>query len=113
MEAFHPGTVFSSIDHGGRYSWVNQPAIGEWNLARFAETLLPLLDATDQESALAEARGALSEFGVAFSAELSGVFRRKLGLNDARDDDEGIKQFIDSTFFGHGDAKGRLYPLLH
>lgn len=97
MEAFHPGTVFSSIDHRGRYSWVNQPAIGEWNLARFAETLLPLLDATDQESALAEARGALSEFGVVFSAELSVVFRRKLGFDDGRNDN-GIKEFIDSTF---------------
>ena len=97
MEAFHPGTVFSSIDHRGRYSWVNQPAVAEWNLARFAETLLPLLDATDQESALAEARGALSEFGVQFSSELSAVFRRKLGLDDGREDDS-ISQFIDSTF---------------
>ena len=97
MEAFHPGTVFSSIDHRGRYAWVNQPAIAEWNLARFAETLLPLLDDTDQESALADARGALSKFGVVFSGELSAVFRRKLGL-DVGEDNDNVKQFIDSTF---------------
>src|SRR6201995_4684140 len=45
MDAFDPDTVFSSIDHGGRYAYGNQPAIAGWNLTRFAETLLPLLDA--------------------------------------------------------------------
>ncbi len=43
MDAYDPATVFSSIDHGGRYAYGNQPAIAQWNLARFAETLLPLL----------------------------------------------------------------------
>ena len=43
MEAYDPATVYSSIDHGGRYAFGNQPVIAEWNLARFAETLLPLL----------------------------------------------------------------------
>ena len=45
MDAYDPATVFSSIDHGGRYAFGNQPAIAQWNLARLAETLLPLFDA--------------------------------------------------------------------
>ena len=44
MDVFHPETVFSSIDHSGRYAYGNQPRIAQWNLARFAETLLPLID---------------------------------------------------------------------
>ena len=43
MDAYDPATVFSSIDHAGRYAYGNQPGIAQWNLARFAETLLPLL----------------------------------------------------------------------
>src|SRR5580698_8308834 len=50
MEAYHPGTVFSSIDQGGRYAYDNQPLIMQWNLARFAETLLPLLHEDAQTS---------------------------------------------------------------
>jgi uncharacterized protein YdiU (UPF0061 family) len=42
MDAYDPGTVFSSIDHGGRYAYGNQPAVAQWNLARLGETLLPL-----------------------------------------------------------------------
>ena len=41
MDAYHPATVFSSIDHHGRYAFANQPRIALWNLARLAETLLP------------------------------------------------------------------------
>ena len=43
MEAFDPATVYSSIDTGGRYAYANQPVVAEWNLARFAEAILPLL----------------------------------------------------------------------
>ena len=56
MEAFDPATVYSSIDHGGRYAYGNQPVVAEWNLARLAEALLPLLD-DDQEQAVALAVG--------------------------------------------------------
>jgi len=44
MDIYNPDTVFSSIDSHGRYAYKNQPSIGAWNLARFAESLLPLLD---------------------------------------------------------------------
>ena len=58
MDAFDPATVFSSIDHGGRYAYGNQPPIAQWNLARLAETLLPLLDA-EPDAAIAAATGVL------------------------------------------------------
>ncbi len=54
MDAYDPATVFSSIDHLGRYSYGNQPNIARWNVARLAETLLPLL-AEDEAKALAAA----------------------------------------------------------
>src|SRR5205809_5199942 len=54
MNAYRPDTVFSSIDHAGRYAYGTQPPIAHWNLARFAETLLPLL-VSDREKSLASA----------------------------------------------------------
>jgi hypothetical protein len=60
MEAFDPATVFSSIDDAGRYAYGNQPRVAQWNLARFGEALLPLLD-TDLDRAVAAALGAQPE----------------------------------------------------
>src|SRR5205085_11870258 len=65
MDAFDPGTVFSSIDHAGRYAYGNQPPTAQWNLARFAETLLPLLD-PDPEEAVGMATEVLGEFPARF-----------------------------------------------
>ncbi|MGV0791950.1 protein adenylyltransferase SelO [Mycolicibacterium sp. XJ1819] len=79
MEAYHPETVFSSIDSWGRYAYGNQPAIAGWNLARFAETLLPLI-ADDQDRAIALAEETLAGFGELFQAELTSGMRAKLGL---------------------------------
>lgn len=79
METFDPATVFSSIDHGGRYAYGNQPAVAAWNLARFAESLLPLL-ADDGDHAVELATGALHEFGPQFDAAWSAGMRGKLGL---------------------------------
>src|SRR5437016_5265374 len=61
MNAYDPGTVFNSIDHAGRYAYGNQPAVAQWNLARFAEALL-LLQEPDQKKAVALASEALGEF---------------------------------------------------
>ena len=58
MDAFDPATVFSSIDHGGRYAYGNQPHIAQWNLARLAETLLPLIDADTDSGGRRGHRGA-------------------------------------------------------
>ncbi|QTR03416.1 YdiU family protein [Saccharothrix algeriensis] len=82
MEAFDPATVYSSIDHGGRYAYGNQPLVAEWNLARFAEALLPLL-ADDQERAIALATEALAGFRERYGSAWSAGMRVKLGLPGA------------------------------
>ncbi|WP_128109518.1 protein adenylyltransferase SelO [Mycolicibacterium elephantis] len=79
MEAYDPETVFSSIDSWGRYAYGNQPTIAGWNLARFAETLLPLF-ADDQDQAIAIAQDRLEGFSVRFQQALTGGMQDKLGL---------------------------------
>jgi serine/tyrosine/threonine adenylyltransferase len=80
MEAYDPETVFSSIDSWGRYAYGNQPSVAGWNLARFAEALLPLLS-DDVEEAVALAEGSFGVFRVEYDAvRLSGM-RNKLGLS--------------------------------
>ncbi|GEP33302.1 UPF0061 protein [Nocardioides szechwanensis] len=79
MEAFDPATVYSSIDEGGRYAYGNQPLIAEWNLARLAEALLPLLD-DDQEQAVALAVESLGTFRPAYSDAWTRSIHAKLGL---------------------------------
>ncbi len=86
MDAFDPGTVFSSIDHGGRYSYGNQPAIAQWNLARLAETLLPLLDA-DTDAAIAVATDVLQSYADRFHGYWGDGMRAKLGLGEAEPGD--------------------------
>jgi uncharacterized protein YdiU (UPF0061 family) len=91
MDAYDSATVFSSIDHAGRYAYGNQPGIAQWNLARFAETLLPLL-AEDRDQAVAAAREALGSFAPSFQgAYLSGL-QRKIGLATEREDDAALAQ---------------------
>ncbi|MCR8671294.1 YdiU family protein [Agrococcus sp. HG114] len=85
MEAHDPATVFSSIDHSGRYAYGQQPAIAEWNLARLAEAMLPLL-ADDQEEALRLAVGALESFAGEYRAAWARGMRAKLGLPGGVDD---------------------------
>ena len=79
MEAFDPATVYSSIDTGGRYAYGNQPVLAEWDLARFAEALLPLLH-PDQDAAVALAVESLRSFGGQYSSAWSAGMRAKLGL---------------------------------
>jgi serine/tyrosine/threonine adenylyltransferase len=85
MEAFDPATVFSSIDEGGRYAYGNQPVVAQWNLARLAEALLPLLH-DDQEQAVALAVGALEAFRPQYEAAWSAGLRAKLGMPEGLDD---------------------------
>ncbi|MEH3141871.1 MAG: YdiU family protein [Mycobacterium kyogaense] len=82
MEAFDPETVFSSIDHGGRYAYGNQPGIALWNLARFAEALLPLLD-EDTDRAISMAEGSLGRFRDRYQSRWDEGMRAKLGLAGA------------------------------
>jgi uncharacterized protein YdiU (UPF0061 family) len=85
LDAFDPATVYSSIDTGGRYAYGNQPLVAEWNLARLAEALLPLLS-DDQEQAVALAVEALGTFRPAYNAAWSAGMRAKLGLPEGLDD---------------------------
>ena len=79
MDAYDPATVFSSIDHGGRYAYGNQPAIAQWNLARLAETLLALPGA-DTDAAIAAAGAVLDSFPDRYGACWRRGMRAKLGL---------------------------------
>ncbi len=94
MNAYRPDTVFSSIDRGGRYAYGNQPSIAQWNLARFAETLLALLDA-DQEKAIALATEVLGEYPALFERYWLAGMRKKLGLQtDEADDAELVRSLL-------------------
>ncbi|MCB1520335.1 MAG: YdiU family protein, partial [Hyphomicrobiaceae bacterium] len=86
IDRYHPETVFSSIDQMGRYAYGNQPAIAQWNLARFAETLLPLIGG-EKDEALAWATRAVEAFAVRFVAAYEAGLRAKLGLHERADGD--------------------------
>ena len=81
MEAYDPKAVFSSIDRHGRYAYQNQPSIAQWNLARLAESLLPLL-ADDEEEAVALATEAIASFDGRYQRYWLDVMRAKLGFNN-------------------------------
>jgi serine/tyrosine/threonine adenylyltransferase len=86
MEAFDPATVFSSIDHAGRYAYGNQPQVAMWNLARLAETLLPLIDES-AEAAVEAATGVLETFPGRYQQHFAAGMRAKLGLREERNGD--------------------------
>ncbi|MCF6737373.1 YdiU family protein [Blastococcus sp. KM273129] len=79
LDAYDPATVYSSIDHSGRYAYGNQPVVAEWNLARLAEALLPLLS-EDQEQAVTLAVESLRGFAPRYQAAWTAGVRAKLGL---------------------------------
>ena len=87
MDTYDPATVFSSIDHGGRYAYGNQPAITTWNLARLAEAMLPLFDA-DHDTAIGLATGVLEQLPRRLQDRWTAGMRTKLGLDheDAAND---------------------------
>jgi uncharacterized protein YdiU (UPF0061 family) len=84
MEAYDPETVFSSIDSWGRYAYGDQPAVAAWNLARLAETLLPLFG-DDLDQALALAQESLDGFRRQYDAAWSAGMQAKLGLRGSDD----------------------------
>jgi serine/tyrosine/threonine adenylyltransferase len=89
MDAYDPATVFSSIDTQGRYAYGNQPYIAGWNLARFAETLLPLLH-DNQEQAVQIAQDAIANYIKLFHDHWIIGMRAKLGLFNEEDQDESL-----------------------
>ncbi len=126
MELYAPGTVFSSIDRGGRYAYANQPQILGWNLARLAEAVLALLG-PDEDRAVANANDILGGIAARFQAEWLAVMRAKLGLSaeDSSDDlgDMALAQDLLRAMEGQGadwtltfrrlsaDDEGRLRPV--
>lgn len=93
MNTYDPNTVFSSIDRGGRYSYRNQPAIVQWNLARFAESLIPLID-PDQEKAVSIATQLLGEFPALYEQYWLSGMRAKLGLQKGEAGDLELAQSL-------------------
>ena len=93
MDAYDPATVFSSIDHSGRYAYANQPLAAHWNLARFAETLLTLLD-TIPERAVERASAAIDAFSTRYAEHWLAGLRRKLGLLSAQARDLELAQSL-------------------
>ena len=89
LDAYHPNKVFSSIDEYGRYAYSNQSVIAQWNLARLAETLLPLLDA-DETKALGLANEMIGSFPGRFERWWLDAMRRKLGLFGTEEGDEAL-----------------------
>ncbi|WKA47858.1 YdiU family protein [Geobacillus zalihae] len=89
MDTYDPATVFSSIDTQGRYAYGNQPYIGGWNLARFAESLLPLLD-ENEEKAIALAQGALDHYPKQYHDHWLSGMRAKLGLAEEQEGDQEL-----------------------
>lgn len=89
MDTYDINTVFSSIDVNGRYSYGNQPKIGVWNLTRFAESLLPLLD-DDVDKAIKIAEDALASYSVLYNEYYFDGMRAKLGLFDKEEGDEKL-----------------------
>lgn len=106
MEACDPATVFSSIDHHGRYAYGSQPRAALWNLTRLAEALLPVLEqeAGSEEGALAMANEALAAFDPQFKAARTTGLRRKLGLVAEREGDTALAEgLLDRMAANHAD----------
>jgi uncharacterized protein YdiU (UPF0061 family) len=89
MDRYDPATVFSSIDHGGRYAYGNQPSIAQWNLARLAEAMLPLFD-PDVDRAVERAMAALARFPDLYEQHWLDGMRAKLGLFTQEDGDKAL-----------------------
>jgi len=102
MDSYDPKTVFSSIDHNGRYAYANQPVIAQWNLARFAETLLFLMD-PDPENAVTIATEVLEPFIAQFDERFLAGMRRKIGLSSAREGDADLVRRL-LTLMRHSQA---------
>ena len=89
MDTFAPDTVFSSIDHKGRYAYANQPYIAQWNLARLAESLLPLMDGKKEEI-IASAEGLLNSFEQIYKSKWLSMMGSKLGFAETGSEDEKL-----------------------
>jgi uncharacterized protein YdiU (UPF0061 family) len=103
MDSYDPATVFSSIDSYGRYAYGNQPAVAQWNMARFAETILSLIDA-DTERAVESATAVVDSFREHFESCWIAAMRRKIGLAGSEEDDPRlVRDLLDLMHRNAGD----------
>jgi uncharacterized protein YdiU (UPF0061 family) len=103
IDKYDPNTVFSAIDRGGRYAFINQPAIAQWNLARFAETLLPLLH-SEAKSAIELATKVIERIPARFEFHWIEGMRKKLGLQSVEEDDTALaKDLLSAMHDGSAD----------
>jgi uncharacterized protein YdiU (UPF0061 family) len=93
MDEWNPSAVYSAIDRRGRYAFSNQPGIAQWNLARLAETLLPLIDEAP-EKAVEAATGVLLQFMTTFEGRRMDGLRAKIGLSSAEPGDRELIQVL-------------------
>lgn len=89
MGIYDPQTVYSSIDSRGRYAFGNQPLIAEWNIARFAECLLPLIN-SDTNKAIEQVEAVIADFPNRFKEAYMKMMGKKLGLTSFQQGDEGL-----------------------
>ena len=89
MDTYNPKTVFSSIDHHGRYAYFNQPSITKWNLERFAESLIPLID-NNEDKAIEMATEVIHSFAEKYKKNWFEMMRKKLGLLGEDSKDENL-----------------------
>ncbi|NBV34378.1 MAG: YdiU family protein, partial [Proteobacteria bacterium] len=101
LDRYDPATVFSSIDRGGRYAFANQPVIAQWNLARLAETLVPLIH-PDTETALEMATAAIHKIPEYFESHWLAGMRLKLGLYSEEPSDKELAQRLLSAMHDGG-----------
>lgn len=101
MDTYDLGTVFSSIDRQGRYAYGNQPYMGGWNLARFAECLIPLLH-EDQEESVKIAQGEIETFSDRYKNNWLSGMRAKLGLFNEEELDETLIKDLLGLMQEHG-----------
>ena len=111
MDEYNPGAVFSSIDQMGRYAYANQPRIAVWNLARLAETLLPLLH-ENEEAAMDSANESLAGFGRVFEPAYFGGLRARIGLTAEQDGDTRLVNDLLQTMADGGADFTRVFRLL-
>ncbi len=113
MDDYDPDTVFSSIDRQGRYAYGNQPQIARWNLARLAETLLPLFH-EDQKTAVDLVNEALGSFDARFQGHWLLGMRSKLGLFTAENEDPAlVQELLDWMHASHMDFTNTFRTLSH
>ncbi len=112
MDAYDPQTVFSSIDQTGRYAYANQPHMVQWNIARFAEALLPLLH-EDMKQAVTLAEKVIASFNGTFQQAWMNMMRQKLGLfGEAKEDEQLIGDLLKWMQQHHADYTNSFRDLM-